>query len=170
VVPLTPVERHGFTTLARRLDALAGTAISDGRAATIRARTLRLVTSALGRSSAPGVARVLRYDLARAALCRIDAAPGRLTVAELASALRVTPRALEYAFESALGIPPARYILARRLNRVRRDLLTKRTDTVTAAASRRGFEHLGRFAAQYQDLFGELPSETLRSSPAPAMT
>jgi AraC family ethanolamine operon transcriptional activator len=163
VVPLTPVELNGFAMLARQLDALAGTRVSPARVAAIRARTLCLLRSGLGRSRAPGVARVPRFDLATSALCRIDASKGRLTVAELAGTLRVTPRALEYAFESAVGVPPARYILSRRLNRVRRDILAKRATTVTAAASRRGFENLSRFAAQYRDLFGELPSETLSS-------
>jgi transcriptional regulator GlxA family with amidase domain len=36
--------------------------------------------------------------------------------------------------------------------------------TVTAVAGRWGFVHLGRFADQYRQQFGESPSETLRAT------
>ena len=34
--------------------------------------------------------------------------------------------------------------------------------TVTAAAARWGFQQMGRLSAQYRDLFGESPRDTLR--------
>jgi AraC family transcriptional regulator, ethanolamine operon transcriptional activator len=36
------------------------------------------------------------------------------------------------------------------------------TTSVTDVALQRGFFHLGRFAHDYRELFGESPSETLR--------
>jgi AraC-like DNA-binding protein len=36
------------------------------------------------------------------------------------------------------------------------------TDDVTVIAERWGFSHLGRFAGNYQKIFGEKPSQTLR--------
>jgi transcriptional regulator GlxA family with amidase domain len=55
------------------------------------------------------------------------------------------------------------YLRHLRLNRVHSTLLDAdpRSVTVTAVACRWGFVHLGRFAAQYRQVFGEYPSTTL---------
>jgi AraC family ethanolamine operon transcriptional activator len=46
---------------------------------------------------------------------------------------------------------------------IRKELLEgEDTDDVTLIAQRWGFFHLGRFAANYQRIFGEKPSHTLR--------
>jgi len=57
------------------------------------------------------------------------------------------------------------YIRCVRLNGVRRELIGTRADALTIgdAASRWGFFHLSHFAADYQALFGELPSHTRRA-------
>ena len=83
-----------------------------------------------------------------------------LSVAELVSALDVSRRNLQYAFQDALGINPASYLRVERLNRVRRALGD--AQSVTEAATRFGFWHFGHFATEYRALFGELPSETFR--------
>jgi 3-polyprenyl-4-hydroxybenzoate decarboxylase len=46
----------------------------------------------------------------------------------------------------------------------RRASQTRSPAAVTAVAGRWGFVHLGRFTQQYRQLFGEAPSQTLRSS------
>jgi AraC family ethanolamine operon transcriptional activator len=106
---------------------------------------------------------VPRFALASAALRLVEEnGQARIPVRELAESLGVTRRALEYAFDSALEISPARYLLARRLDHVRRELSAPAPPSVTAVALRHGFVHLGRFSRQYQRLFGELPSQTRR--------
>jgi AraC-like DNA-binding protein len=90
------------------------------------------------------------------------------TTTELARATGVSARALQKAFAQADELPPMTYLRRLRLQRVRADLAdasqTGSSTAVTAVANRWGFVHLGRFAQQYRHLFGEAPSETLRSS------
>ena len=63
------------------------------------------------------------------------------------------------------GISPVRYLKLRRLHQVRRAL--RRADgesnTVQSVAQSTGIWHLGRFAVEYRELFGESPLETLRT-------
>ena len=90
------------------------------------------------------------------------------TTSEVARATGVSPRALQKAFAKAGEPPPMTYLRQLRLHRVRAELTdapqTQSPLAVTAVASRWGFVHLGRFAQQYRQLFGEAPSQTLRSS------
>lgn len=88
-----------------------------------------------------------------------------VTIADLCRVLRVSRRTLQYAFESIFDINPIAYLRAIRLNRVRRELKAeagKPQASVGDVAARFGFWHLSRFAPEYRQLFGELPSETLR--------
>jgi len=57
-----------------------------------------------------------------------------------------------------------RYLNRRALHQVRRALKAANPSvaTVTQVASEFGVWELGRFARDYRNLFGELPSETLR--------
>ena len=73
---------------------------------------------------------------------------------------------LERTFRRELQILPSKYILARRLDAVNRELRHANESNVMIARLARdhGFSHLGRFAAYYRHQFGELPSETLRSA------
>ncbi len=84
------------------------------------------------------------------------------TVAELCDVCEVSRRTLNRGFENALGMGPATYLRRVRLNRARRALEKRtRSTTVSGVALKLGFWHLGRFAEQYNELFGELPHETL---------
>ena len=88
-----------------------------------------------------------------------------VTVTDLCKALNISRRTLQYSFESILDINPVAYLRAIRLNRVRRALKANAgcpDITVADIAAHWGFWHLSRFAANYKQIFGELPSETLR--------
>jgi len=89
-----------------------------------------------------------------------------ITVPDLCEAAHTSRRALQYAFEDQLQVSPITYLRCMRLNRARRDLLRQASRGVGAVgvgdvAARWGFWHLSRFAADYRNLFGELPSATL---------
>jgi AraC-like DNA-binding protein len=96
------------------------------------------------------------------ATCFIDAnldLPIRL--ADLIAASGLAGRSLFKQFSDFVGTPPMAYVKARRLERIREELLRGETDSVTASALRWGITHLGRFAGEYFRMFGELPSATL---------
>jgi transcriptional regulator GlxA family with amidase domain len=75
-------------------------------------------------------------------------------------------------FRDFYGVSPMRYLRNHRLQRVRDELLSETAGQVSEIASRWGFAHLGRFAAEYRRRFGECPSVTrargLLSRRAPA--
>jgi AraC-like DNA-binding protein len=88
-----------------------------------------------------------------------------LGVVEVAAACHVSVRALQLAFRRHLDTTPMGYLRQVRLDRVHADLLAADPGggtTVTAVAARWGLLGSGRFSSQYQDAYGELPSETLR--------
>lgn len=97
----------------------------------------------------------------------LRAFPDRLlSLADVSAALGVSPRTLRICCQEHLGISSSRYFRLRQLQRVHRALrggdATK--PSVAEAARRYGVTELGRFAASYRDLFGQLPSETMRQA------
>ena len=68
---------------------------------------------------------------------------------------------------SLLWIYPKKFINLLKLNRAHEDLLYTdlKTTNVSDIATKWGFSHFGRFAKDYKDLFGVLPSETLNLTP-----
>jgi AraC family ethanolamine operon transcriptional activator len=92
----------------------------------------------------------------------------RVYVSDLCRAAGTSERALEYAFKNVMGLTPVAYLIRLRLHRVRRALLaaTHGSNTVSAVALDWGFWHFGDFSRAYKDCFAELPSETLRRTPA----
>ena len=84
---------------------------------------------------------------------------------QLAAAASMRPRTLEAQFRLYLGTTPLGWVRHRRLARARQQLLTAGDAvSVTGVAVANGFSQLGRFAAQYRDQFGELPSQTLKAA------
>lgn len=94
----------------------------------------------------------------------IRANPGAPHTTEtLARAAGLSARSLSRGFQQLRGYSPMAALRHARLERVRLDL-QKGADggTVTEAAVRWGFLHLGRFSNLYASRFGELPSVTRR--------
>lgn len=87
------------------------------------------------------------------------------SVIDLCDRLRISRRTVQNSFRAVTQTTPVNYIRCIRLNGVRRELVGTRADELTIgdAASRWGFFHLSHFAADYQALFGELPSRTRRA-------
>jgi transcriptional regulator GlxA family with amidase domain len=85
----------------------------------------------------------------------------RLTPRQLARVGCMSVRTLHATFQQELGMSVMAYLRWVRLGRVRTELLHD-AGGVTDVAMRWGFSHPSRFAQQYRDRFGELPSETLR--------
>jgi len=72
-------------------------------------------------------------------------------------------RTLNRGFNERFGIGPKAYLNRRRLSAVRAEILSSPPGTmVTGIANRWGFWHMGQFANDYRNLFGELPSQTAR--------
>lgn len=93
-----------------------------------------------------------------------DNAGRPIALEELVEVGGVSARALFDGFRRFRGLSPMAYARSIRLERVRRDLLNAQEgETVTNIACRWGFFQFGRFAGQYRQAYGELPSETLRS-------
>lgn len=88
-----------------------------------------------------------------------------LTPQELARVGCMSVRTLHASFQQTFGESPMAYLRRIRLDHVRAELL--RSDPtqvrVTDVAMKWGFFHQSRFAQQYREHFGELPSRTLRS-------
>jgi AraC-like DNA-binding protein len=95
----------------------------------------------------------------------------QVRVASISEALGVSDRFLRRCCEEQLGMNPMRYLKLRRLHSVHCALQCADPATlrVSDVARRSGFRHLGRFAADYRDLFGESPSATLRQEPQRAV-
>ncbi len=83
---------------------------------------------------------------------------------ELCRAAGVSERMVRKAFVDTFDLPPSVYFFHRALSRAQQRLAHggAEEDTVTTIALDAGFEHVGRFARRYRDVYGEPPSQTLR--------
>jgi len=89
-----------------------------------------------------------------------------LSIPAICCRLSVSQRTLRKAFRSVYGQSPCRRLRVLRLNQARKALLAVKGETakVTEIAICLGFFELGRFSVEYRELFGESPSQTLRSA------
>lgn len=86
------------------------------------------------------------------------------SIVDICLELKTSQRTLQYSFKKILGITPITYLRYYRLNQVRYELLNSVNEnvTITDIATSWHFFHLGKFSYDYNQMFGELPSKTLR--------
>jgi AraC-like DNA-binding protein len=94
----------------------------------------------------------------------IHCASEPIAISDLLKHSGISWRTLDRAFHNRFGIGPKQYMVAVRLGRVREALQSAEPGgTITQIATEWGFTHLGRFPSTYKQMFGELPSQTLRA-------
>jgi transcriptional regulator GlxA family with amidase domain len=145
------------TVLAELVD--VAVAQFPDRAESLARRAAAVTTLAEPRESfPPTLQRALAYIEANA--------HRRPTLADIARAAYISPRALQLVFRRYLQTTPMAHLRQVRLERAHVDLVVATAAshpvTVTEVASRWGFHGAGRFAASHRTLFQELPSEALR--------
>ena len=93
-----------------------------------------------------------------------DNAARDISVRDIAAALYLSPRTVQYLFRRHLNTTPTAYLRTIRLAQARKELIAgdRSVTTVAATAARWGFAHTGRFAVLYRRTYGESPHETLR--------
>jgi len=88
-----------------------------------------------------------------------------ISLGDLCRIAGVNARTLQFSFHRSMGCGPIQFLRATRMERARNDLLARHeTTTVSEIAARWGFLHFGRFASEYAERYGEMPSTTLRRS------
>ena len=87
-----------------------------------------------------------------------------ITINDVADAVHLTPRAVQYLFRRQLDTTPTEYMRRIRLHRAHRELLAgdRSNTTVTEIAQRWGFAHTGRFAVLYRQTYGRSPHASLK--------
>ena len=107
-----------------------------------------------------------RPALLRKAIAFIDAnAHTDIMLTDVAAAVYVTPRTLQYTFRRYLDMSPMEYLRRVRLDHAHEHLrrADPATTTVGMVATQWGFAHTGRFSALYRRTYGRTPSATLRN-------
>jgi len=93
-----------------------------------------------------------------------DNAANDISLVDIAQAVYISPRALQYMFRKHRDCTPTEYLRRARLHHAHLDLVAgnRRDTTVGQVAARWGFGHLGRFAIAYRQQYGESAHQTLR--------
>lgn len=147
-------------------ESAAATPLVVGQAGRLlAAATLSVFPNTAGNDRAPHDRADHQPVLLRRAVDFIQAnASNDIALADIADAVHVSSRAVQYMFRRHLDTTPLQYVRRLRLARAHTDLVAGNPldDTVSAIATRWGFAHTGRFAVQYRQNYGQSPHETLR--------
>jgi AraC-like DNA-binding protein len=87
------------------------------------------------------------------------------TIREIANKLYTTPRTLQIAFKRHRKYSPMQFLKNRKLTRAHKLLISQNDSnfTVKRAALSAGILDLNRFSKYYKEMFGELPSTTIKN-------
>lgn len=138
--------------------------VASTAASMLAATVVSTMPTNAGLEPGPTDRRDAKPTLLRRAIAYMESNADRdIALADIAEAVYVTPRALQYMFRRHLEISPMGYLRRIRLDQARQQLLKAdpATTTVQSVAAGWGFAHTGRFAAAYRNAFGENPSDTL---------
>jgi AraC-like DNA-binding protein len=103
--------------------------------------------------------------LMRRAIAFIDDNAHRdISLIDIAEAVHVSPRAVQYMFRKHRDCTPMQYLRRARLQNVHLELLATNpsVSSVRTVALKWSFTHMGRFAASYRLVYGQSPHATLR--------
>jgi AraC-like DNA-binding protein len=97
----------------------------------------------------------------------LDSLEETMTIQDIVEQFNISDKTLQNSFKSLFGFTPKHFMILLKLNRAHEDLKVSdaQTTNVSDIAIKWGFSHFGRFAKEYQELFGTLPSETLHQTP-----
>lgn len=88
-----------------------------------------------------------------------------ISVSQVSQFVNIPERTLRYNFEKKYNISPKDFIQNLRLNAVKKRLSGNlKTPIIYKIASEYNFWHMSCFSRDYKNLFGELPSETLKKN------
>lgn len=87
------------------------------------------------------------------------------TIKDIADSAFTTPRNLQLAFKKHRTYSPMNFLKERKLNKARKMILKSQSgSTIKSIVLSAGILDSNRFSLHYRQLFGELPSETMRKS------
>jgi AraC-like DNA-binding protein len=86
----------------------------------------------------------------------------RITLLDMANAARCSPRQLQLTFKSCFGTTPIAMLRKLRLEAAAARLAEGDHNSITEVALAVGYSNLGRFARDFRQQFGRLPSEVAR--------
>lgn len=88
-----------------------------------------------------------------------------ISVSQVSKFINIPERTLRYHFEKKYNLSPKDFIQKLRLNAVKKRLSNSTEPPIIyKIASEYNFWHMGQFTRDYKNLFGELPSETIKTS------
>lgn len=156
-------ERRGLLAAASELVLATEPGLDDRQRASAESRFIERMVDLVLRDAVARRPGELALERARNLESWIDAHLGEpITMGTLCRVAGVGERCLQQSFLYRRGISPMRFVAERRLLAAHQWLANAaQTATVTEAALRFGFSHLGRFSVSYRQAIGESPSQTL---------